>query len=421
RVSDTVFNPVFLKPVSAIDIQNTDVAWATDGDTLYIGTGRWSAWHPTAIDTSFTHGILALVRATTDRVFLYSDSELYFSIAGDTLLPTTGIVRGDSIVAIDYFSSKELLAVSAGNIYRSIDGGVTWNVVRSYMSRCASIFVDTAHRLAWVGGDTLFESSDRGLSWNAVLPPLQFALGTFSGQVFGAHDCSGAFYITNGDRNGSNGDIMRSRDAGLTFEDAGPSPSENGLLVRGAWTFDRGSTLYWWASFGFGYGSLFVSHNGADGLVPDSVASAMRVRADTIVDTICTSNSVPLFIHISSSICTGVRIDSISILHARGTIVRAIDPQTLFGNSADIALRYSASNIGTDPIVLRLWFHSLEWKFREHADFGAVAIAVTLPPELSIADSLNFGTVEVGRSRAMTLRIQDSGCSVLRIDSIVSS
>ena len=422
RVVDSTFTGVFVAPVTQIAIQDSDRAWATDGDSLYTGTNAWHNWQTTFVDSVLTGAPLTLVKATPTTLFIYSHRVLYWTTTGDTLIPANGIFYDDSITAMDYVSDSLLIAVSSNYIFRSTDGGKNWTDVYSTMKGCASVFVDTAHHLIFTGGDNLRESTDSGMTWNIIVPPAEFDYTNFGGQVFGARDCSGAFYISTGSTNGSNLDIMRSQDGGNTFESAGqnPIPSFQGITDK-AWVFDRGSTIYW-GSMNYPSGlDISITHNGADGLISDSVASAISVAADTIFDTLCSSGFMPLDLSVSSSICTGVRIDSISIVHASGKINVAIVPHTLFGNQTTFTLSYSATNLGFDSIMLRILMHSLEWGFKEHVDVSIPAYVVSSPPELVSSDSLQFGNVKLGMQARHSLLISNSGCSSLRIDSLVSS
>jgi hypothetical protein len=74
-----------------------------------------------------------------------------------------------------------------------------------------------------------------------------------------------------------------------------------------------------------------------------------------------------------------------------------------------------------DTAKLRLWFHGLTWNIAEHVDLPFVAINGGLPPKLSCENELDFGTVNVDTIKTMTLHISDTGCTSLRVDSIVST
>jgi hypothetical protein len=71
--------------------------------------------------------------------------------------------------------------------------------------------------------------------------------------------------------------------------------------------------------------------------------------------------------------------------------------------------------------MLRLLFHSLEWGFKEHVDFPILAYSVSSPAKLISTDSLQFGDVPLDTSERRSFQITNSGCSLLQIDSLVSS
>jgi hypothetical protein len=116
-----------------------------------------------------------------------------------------------------------------------------------------------------------------------------------------------------------------------------------------------------------------------------------------------------------------VRIDSITVVHSSGIIAKGITSQTLFGNAAAFSLSYSGTVPGMDSINLRILFHSVEWGFKEHVDVGVIANSTSAPAELVSTDSLQFGDVLVDTIGRRSLRITNTGCSALRVDSVVSS
>ncbi len=413
RVVDGTLTGVFATSVSQIAIQDSDRAWATDGDSLYLGTNQWSSWQ-----TVLGHEDLTLVRATPSGLFVYSDSDLYATVGDTMLVKVKGIPHGDSITAMDYLSPLILIAVSSTNGYLSTDGGASWALVKSKMKGVASVFADTAHHLVFTGGDNLRVSPDSGISWNVVVPPEEFGIANFLGQVFGSRDCSGTFYISNVTNNGTVANLFRSQDDGITFENV--SAASFPPIIKG-WAFDRGSTVVLGYSVDLDELAYSISYNGGDGLIPDSVGTALKVAADTIYDTICKVSSEPFAVFVSSSICTGVRIDGISVVKSKGAILTNITPQTLFGNEARFLLSYAGINPGADSIVLSLSFHSLEWGFPEHIDFPVIAFSTSPPAVLASTDSLQFGDVTVRTSKRLSLQIANHGCAVLRVDSLVSS
>ncbi len=422
---DTNFTVVFGARVTQIAIQNSDRAWAIGGDSLYLGTNEWNSWQKTFVDSVLTGGSLTLVRATPTKLFIFSRNVLYWTVTGDTLIPANGIINGDSITAMDYVSDSLLIAVSSGFIYRSTDGGNNWLDVYRTMKGCGSVFADTAHHLIFTGGDNLRLSADSGQTWSVVSPPPEFDIGSIVGQVFGARDCSGALYIMGDISNGASIGFMRSQDDGNSFEEVSSSslPASYGYYFKG-WAFDRGSTLFLMGKdyiYPIDYFDFSISHDGGDGLISDSVAPAITVSADTIFDSLCMAASEPFTVSVASFICTGVRIDSISVLHSGGIVAKSFTPQTVYGNTTTFSLSYSGTVPGADSIVLRVWFHGLELGLKEHLDVGAVVYTISAPAVLVSTDSLQFGDVLLDTVARRLLRITNSGCSALHVDSIVSS
>ncbi len=243
---DGAYAVVFATGVTQIAIQDSNRAWATDGDSLYLGTKGWTSWRTAFADSTLTNGKLTLVRATPAALFVYSAGNMYRTV-GDTMLVTVqGLYYGDSITAMDYISDSTLIAVSASDIYRSTDGGMNWTLELNKMKGSASVFADTMHHLVFTGGDNLRVSSDSGQTWTNVVPPQEFGILNIDGQVIGARDCSGTFYILSGIVHGGDStDMMRSQDDGNSFDDVGRSPIfPDGTAPIGGWVFDRGSTVF---------------------------------------------------------------------------------------------------------------------------------------------------------------------------------
>jgi hypothetical protein len=428
-MQDSIFRPVLETPVSQIAIQDADRAWAVEHDTLYAGTNSWTSWKVSLVDsvlldTTLVPAPLTLVRATPNAVFLYTWGMLYWTVAGDTLIQAQGIERGDSIFAIDYFSATTLVAITQSSIYVSTDGGANWTGSTLLTSNvAASVYVDTAHHLIYIGGDVVRVSADTGKTWSVVEPPPEFGFLNFGGQVFGAHDCSGTFYISKGSRNGTNTDIMRSTDQGRTFFDLAQMPGPYFNYTGGvrAWVFDRGATVYWDAISPFTGETLYFTRDGIDGVVSDSVESAIMVTAENVFDTLCSESSVPVTVSIASSICTGISVDSITVVRAVGSIPSRNVSETFIGTTITALMHYSGNIPGYDSVMVRLWYHGLVWNFEEHTDFSFIAYSISPPAVLIAPDSIDFGSVQLGRTSGRELTIANEGCSPLRIDSLVSS
>lgn len=415
---DGVLTGVFPAPdvVTGLIIQDSMVAWATVKDNgLYLGTKHWSSWRQTSAAKNLT-----LVASTTNRLFLYSLGQLYFTTDGSTLTSTNGIPKGDSIAAIDYFSNDILLAVSAATVYRSTDAGENWVSVSAGMHGCQSVYVDRVHGLAYAGADTVRKSSDGGVHWIQLTVPAPFAWTHVCGYVTGAHDCSGAFYLSS-DTTGFDYQLVRSTDGGKTFEDVGVTPPLLGDL-RQSWTFDRGSTLWWWSNnTSKGITNLAWSDDGLNGAITDSLSSYIAVHADTLFDTACGAAKQSVVVQIASGICASIRLDSILLLGSIGVVNKTPIARILNGDTATVMLPYTPEQLGIDTVKLRLILHGLEWKYRETIDFSAFVVNNVRPPVLAALQDLDFGAVPTDSAKTIALGIRNDGCAPLRVDSIVST
>ncbi len=415
RINDSSFAGIWAAPdvISGIVIQDSNIAWATvNNKGLYHGDKNWTNWVNTSVRTDQT-----LVGASPSRVFLSSTASPQFSwtIDGSVFTAATGIPVSDAVVAMDYFTNEVLFAVTRTGVYCSFDGGTVWTLGKNGLVGAASVFADRVHHIVYTGGDELRMSTDSGRTWTVVYaPPELTSFHELDGQVFGAHDCTGTLYISNGYSHGTS--VLRSQSQAQRFEDCEQFPFGAGTIQKG-WAFDRGSLAYWWDI----NGTCSVSRDGLNGLLTDSVKLALDMSADSVSDTLCSASAQAFAVHITSSFCTAIRIDSISVIHSAGKIATKFTAPILTGSSVSLPLTYTPLVAGLDSSVLRVWFHSLEWGVREHHDIAMIAMVTTLPPFLEVANSVDFGKVHVDSAKTLTLTLTNSGCSPLRVDSVLTS
>jgi len=404
---DSTFKAVSTNHVDQVLIQDSDRAWAFDrfNQVLYRGSNRWTKWDSTALSLPQNTQLLA---ATPRGLFFETDSGLFYTVTGDTSIQVN---IGVKIVAMDYLSSSQYVAVSNNYALISTDGGMTWMITFPSMTNCKSLFVDRARGWIYIGGDQLRRSIDSGKTWTTIQPPAELPINALSGQVFGVHDCTGVIYVA-----GVNS-IYRSRDQGQSFEEVGPSLSIPAFIRQSIWAFDRGSTIFWKSDY---FGSMTVSYDGIDGILTDSVIRELAFISDTITDTAC-ATPTNLTLSVLSSTCAPVRIDSISLRSSTGRITTTITPRVLNGDSATFDLLYAARKAGLDSIVLRVWFHGIEGAITEHQDIVALAYDYSLPAILTSPDSISFGSVHIDSTRQSVFSVSNAGCAPLRIDSIRSS
>ncbi|MDP4198334.1 MAG: T9SS type A sorting domain-containing protein [Bacteroidota bacterium] len=415
RIDDSVLTGVFSAPdvVTGIVIQDSVNAWATvNGIGLFHGRQHlWTLW-----TLSSSRSNLTLLHATPSHLFVYSDSQLYYTRDGSTFTLASGIPRGDSIRAMDHISDTTIFAVSQTTIYRSTNFGAAWQVVKSGINACQSIFADAIHSVVFAGGDTVRRSTDGGLTWQSIGVPPPFSWERISGTVMGSHDCMGTLFVT--DNTGLDFNTIRSTDQARTMVDVGIAPPSMRVLVRG-WTFDRGSIFWWWDTTQL----LAVSHDGLDSSITRSISPYISVQADSLFDTLCGPQvNFPINIHIASSVCTGIRLDSITLIRSIGKIAKKkLLTDSLTGTSANTSLTYTPTDAGEDSVMLRLWYHGGEWGLREHTDFAIVVETGAEPAVFGPVSDLDFGTVSVDSPQIRSFAIANQGCAILRVDSVVST
>jgi photosystem II stability/assembly factor-like uncharacterized protein len=160
------------------------VAFAADGQRALASTGlgvfrseMGTAWRPAAVPRSATPA-RAIVRGAEDsRAYIAGwtgllrsdDWGLSWSNAAAGLPdgPTTSLIVGTGL-------PETLYVVVGGRIWTSIDGGRTWASRGGEMSNVTvdTLAVDSTTRLWAAGADRLFRSDDGGISWQGVGRPL---------------------------------------------------------------------------------------------------------------------------------------------------------------------------------------------------------------------------------------------------------
>ena len=404
-LEDGIFNAP--ARVTDLAIQDSNVAWAmVFGHGLYKGSANWAIWENVNanLDAHF-------IATTPGKLWMMNNGVFSFTTDGRTIDTVTGLIDNDTVVAIDYVDRKILIAVAYHNVYRTTDGGVNWSAVETGGAAPASVYVDRVHGLVYTGGDQLRKSVDSGATFTVIVPPIQFGYTAYDGLVFGAHDCSGVFYITNA----RHANILRADNLGTAFHLTGFPPNGQFGMRRG-WVFNRGQILYWFDRLNL----VSASHDGIDSSLDFRVTPFVTVTVDPIQDTICTQIPTSFKLSFLSSICIPVRIDGATATASKGAVTTTFKPFDL-KDSAAIFLKYLGSDVGTDSIVLQITMHSSEGTSREVMTLSVRSTNTTLPAVLESTDSIDFGQVHVDSTKSSNFHLSNSGCEALRVDSVVST
>lgn len=213
---------------------------ATSNTERNVSRDAGDSWTPSP------NGIFAMDFADAQTGLGASESGLYRTVdGGDTFAPVLG---GDAD-AVTFLSAASAVAIVAGDLVHSTDGGATWSTAASALGRTRVHAVSSEIALAWgrtgpFGNydDRVLRTDDGGETWTdlgEVIGDGIWALTTLDAQTVIAAGLSGSMH--------------RSVDGGqawvTTFTSPGPAP---GFLSSAKPAFADASTGY------FGYGSGFV-------------------------------------------------------------------------------------------------------------------------------------------------------------------
>jgi hypothetical protein len=382
---------------SQLTIQDSNVAWCTIGRALMRGDRGWTRW--TFVDTDYVHN---LVGCSPGKLYFMSEGVLC-SATSDGIVKDTGIAFPDSLVALDYLSAKMIFALGGSGLYRSTDGGYQWEDV--YPTTAQGLYADRAHGLVYVGG-YLRVSRDLGITWQELPGQSQYPFVTLYGPVYGAHDCTGDFYVGGA---GNFADVYRYSEDNF-FHNIGP------LDLRGkAYVFDGGAIIY-------ALSQRLISFTGGDGTLTDSARSHISVIADTANIDLCSTGHDSIILLIDSHTCLPIALDSIRLLGAKGVAKIVSTHTVLTGNTYRVALPYAPRSIGVDSVSLRLIVHSIEGRgYPESVDVRAYRTVTGSPAVLAVPKQVSFTATHIDSVHTALLTIQNAGCERLRVDSVVSS
>ncbi|MEX2499164.1 MAG: hypothetical protein WD397_09860 [Wenzhouxiangellaceae bacterium] len=120
-------------------------------------------------------------------------------------------------------------AVSRGGIFKTVDGGVTWTEANAGINRQLNGIIfhspSTPGRLYAFGSNKMFFTSDGGASWNDRSPPSTLLTGTIWSADL-SRTTPGRVYVGLSD-----GAVLRSDDAGLTWTATTPIPQAGAFLA----------------------------------------------------------------------------------------------------------------------------------------------------------------------------------------------
>jgi len=405
-------------PISSSVIVDKNIAWiSVQGEGVYKGTQSWTSW--TKVLESPNVYVLA---ATHKAVYVNDRGRLKVSFDDTTYNNAAGIRSGDSIRAIDFMTEDELVAVSENYAYRSINGGISWVQLPVTLLHSSSIYVDRSTGFYYVGdvdpqrqfeggADTVRRSTNGGKSWE----PMTSSYFQIAGQVAGAHDCSGVFYIL---PSRARIDLLRSQTRGLFFQNVGPAPISS-IKPNKVAVYNRGAVIYWLDQSGI----LSLSYNGANETIEDSLKNLVLAETDTTLQaSYCADKAISVPLHLKYADCIELRIDSLQILTPGTGFTSQIKNVILNKSTLDTTLSFKPKKEGLDSVRVKLWFHSSVTNYREFKEFNAKVIVTAEDPVLALStEKIEFGSVRIDSTKKLTFTIENTGCDTLMITSLGSS
>lgn len=414
---------IMTSEITDVAIVDQNVAFMVVKDSgVYQSAKGWTEW--ARIDTLTTMHFLittpwAIVGQTSKGTRFFYQGKFYFA---------SGLDQTEPLLGIDYLSDSTLIGVSAFKVYRSTNFGRDWKEVHEFPEPTSgTVYVDRERGTIYVGGSrALSYSINGGTNWITI--EKTGGGESTSGRVYGTPDCTGTFYVVGSDI--EHPDILISRTQGDFFQLVGSNPGHIGTPPKKLIVFNRGNTLYWQEPILPGpnttKGALWYSVDGADGSAVDSAAFFMSlvVQKDNLFR-ICREPSKTVSVSFSNIDCIPLIVDSIRQLSGNGQLFA--DP-TKFTVTDDAVvtrtLTYHNNNsiLGWDTVRMIAYLHSSEGIRKESINFSVIVQTVSDPAEMTtnISD-LSFGEVKVDGEKSLPFSITNTGCDLLRIDSIRSS
>jgi hypothetical protein len=410
--------------ITDVSIVDNNVAFMVVKDSgVYISAKGWTEW--TKVDTITTMKFLlttpwAIVGQSSKGTRFFYQGKFYFS---------SGLEPGDQLLGIDHLADSTLIGVTASKAYRSTNFGRDWKQIFTFPEAInGSIYVDRSREVIYVGGQSLRYSVDRGANWMKIEKTANDA--STIGYVYGTPDCTGTFYVVSSSP--VRPDILISRTQGEFFQLVGSNPGIGGAFEapKKVLVFNRGNNVYWLEQIlggsRTGKGALHFSGDGIDGSAVDSVAFYMTLAPQqNNLFRICREPSKTVSVEFKNTDCIPITVDSIRQQTGYGQLFAEPGSFTVTDKAAvsrTLTYHNSQSISGWDTVRMRAFVRSAEGIRRETIDFTVIVRTQSDPAEMTVNTSdLEFGEVKVEDDKSLTFSITNTGCDVLRIDSVRSS
>jgi hypothetical protein len=399
------------KLITAVIIKDQSFAYiSVQGDGLYEASKTWTTY-----TNIYSDADLYLLAVNDMQILANLEQKLnYSSDGGMNFHMVNGIALTDTVLAIEYYNPKIVLALTGKHLYRSGDGGQNWALILDTLKETRTFYIDHTHRLTYIGGSHLMLSPDSGATWQNIT---SLFFDTLRGPITGARDCSGNFYV--GPSQAGN-NMIRTVSQGKFFQDAGPSFGGSIALKKGI-VFDRGSTFFFQDSLS---GIIAVVHDGIDSTITDSVRDRIQVIEDSgIVNSLCPGVQAASFnVSLTYDQCTGINLQSLIQVIPNPGFIGKLTPGFLDDATIRIPFTYHATHPGPDTAHYVLQFQSPVTQNTEKKFFDVIAFGKAGSPELSVSSKeLDFPVTDVDSSSKLSLTLSNPGCDTLVIDSAVST
>ncbi len=414
---------VMTSEITDVSIVDQNLAFMVVKDSgVYQSAKGWTEW--SRLDTITTMKFLittpwAIVGQSSKGTRFLFQGKFYFA---------SGLDQTEPLLAIDYLSDSTLIGVSAFKVFRSTNFGRDWKEIHEFPDPgTGSIYIDRERSTIYFGGTrALSYSTNGGTNWITMN---QTGGGQSThGQVYGTPDCTGTFYVVGSDLEFP--DILISRTQGEFFQLVGSNPGHIGTPPKKLIAFNRGNTLYWQEPILPGAnttkGALWYSVDGADGSAIDSAAyyMSLAVQNDNLFR-ICREPSKAVTVTFTNIDCIPLLIDSIRQLSGNGQLFPDVSKFTVTDDAVTTRTFTYNNNktiLGWDTVRMVAYLHSSEGIRRESINFAVIVRTVSDPAKMTAnVSDIEFGEVKIDGEKSVPFSITNTGCDVLRIDSLRSS
>lgn len=384
------------QPVISLGVSGTALFAGTLGSGVYRSTDNGTTW--TAVNTGLSSMVVHSLTVSGTALLAGTNGGVYRSTNNGTAW--TGASVGLPSLSINSLlvNGTTLFAAATGGVHRSTDNGTTWTEVSAGLPNLSVNSLTTIGTTLFAGtdGGGVYRSMDNGATWTLASQDLTFSFVNVlvaSGNAL--------FAGTFGDG------VFRSTDNGTTWTEVNTGLGNNSVFSLVA----SGSTIF----IGTGGGGIFRSIDSGrawtavnvgltDRAVYSLAANATTLFAGTFESGVFRSTDNGMTWVAVNSGLTNMTVRSLSVI---GLTVFAGTDGGVF-RSTDNGMTWTAVNSGLTAMSIRTLAVSGTMLFAGTVG-GGVWRTSGITAQISLANSVAFGSVRAGRDSVIAVQVRNTG------------